>query len=313
VISPRDPNSAPPLWVWLAVLVLLFALLGISFPILHKIHLDQFNPSRLTALKQALGKTPPKIVVIGSSLTRNALYKDEVMERFAAARGKPIRFLRFTELGQSLDNFREIAELVLEAAPDVICFESTLFSVSVDGHEGTDWRKKIANHRILLHELLRHWLLNIPCFGKYFEFLRLPKDLHGNFNDIGLNLKTGNTHGDFLKEKALAAKFRVRSFSEGQIYHDFFETAAKHGVKIIFIDLSRSKDKWDILSPMIESKIITLMNQYKKTYGVTYISFPYKLSLDYFVDYAHFGDKGREFYSGWFVEQLPKILSRESK
>ena len=36
-------------------------------------------------------------------------------------------------------------------------------------------------------------------------------------------------------------------------------------------------------------------------------SFPYRLSLDYFVDYVHFGDKGREFYSRWFVEQLPKF------
>jgi len=308
----RRNARAAPLWVWLAALIISLIILGAFFAVYHKSNMSGkslssfFNISRMEAF---MGKRDnndlPKIIVIGTSLSQNAFYKDEEMERFAHENGVDIKFLRFTKGGGTLKDFNGLAEYLLNADPDIICFESAVFALNMTGRDIT------AGHRFYVKRAIRQYLLEMLSRITNNEAIRVSGN--PNFQEIDLNLQALELKPDKFKYKQAVSMFSVRDLSEGDIYRDFFNRALRKGIKVVFLDLSRSKEAYGMLPPGMENKIASLMEQYQRAYGVTYLRFPYRLGLEYYLDYAHFGTRGREFYSKWFVSQIPMLLKQDER
>lgn len=316
-------SGTTPIWVWVVTFVVSSIILIITFFCSRNQTEDiavedtvtflnsSYNIARLQSFKTvAKTNSPFKIIVIGTSLTRQAFYKDEEMEHLALANGLKIRFLRFTKSGGKLSSFKNLAEFLLQAKPDLICFESALFALNFNQNQ--------ADHQLYIKKVIKKTLEKlIPKsilneYSKIAQKIKWEKFYKENFIDPNINVYT-RTEKDIVLYQTKARNLHIRNFSYGDIYKHFFEQAKKQGTKIVFLDLSRSKAAWDMLPPDTEKQIINLMHSYQKTYNIQYIRFPYRLSLDYFIDYAHFSAKGRKFYSLWFLKQIPHLLNRNGK
>jgi hypothetical protein len=126
-----------------------------------------FNIMRLKSLSDTKGyNSHPMIFVLGTSLTRNAFYKDKEMESFAIKNGFKMRFLRFTRSSSKLSDFKELTEYLLKAKPDLICFESTLFTENFDKNR-MNLKWKFEEHHIYLKKLLKEYLIWIKIISLY--------------------------------------------------------------------------------------------------------------------------------------------------
>ena len=308
--SRKTQNKlSAPVWVWVAALIVSCAILITTF-IYHKCTAttpDSFyNTARIKLFENvALFDTYTKIIVVGTSLTRHAFYKDEEMEHFASINGLNMHFLRFTKNGGNLSDFRLLIEYLLKAKPDLICFESAIFAINFN--QKHSWKIK---HSSYLKSVIKLYLLKLVA--KTFKKEYFVIDGESNFKDIDLIHYKVRKYGLAEYQKTVH-DLSLYDFSYGNGYRYFFEKAREQGIKIVLLDLSRSKDAWDVLPPNREKEIKKLMDQYQKTYGIKYLRFPYKLSLDYFVDYNHFSQKGRVFYSKWFIKQIPELLKSSNK
>jgi hypothetical protein len=296
-----------PLWVWGTTLTFASSLLIISFIYYHSytIHnlawLDSiFNTSRIKAFEQAAAlDNYPKIIAIGTSLTRYGLYKDAAMEHFAALHGINIHFLRFTKSNGELPDFKTLATYLLSVKPTIIFLESALFTRNTQANKiNYYWEIK---HKYYLRYLIRKYV---------FKTYSSPERDQGNFIDINWNQIATNTN--LAQYQKIFANFRVRDISYGNSYRDFFKKASEKGIQIILIDLSRPKNTWDIMPPDTEKNITHLMEQYQARYKIKYLRFPYKLKQDYYIDFGHLRLAGRKFYSKWLLQQIPNLLKQQN-
>jgi hypothetical protein len=314
----RRNIKAPPISIWIAVLIVILILTGISLPYYFKSKsgclsdVSRFNISRLNRFNDKDEQTiKPKVIAIGTSLTRNALFKDEEMESFASANGIRIKFLRFTKNRGELSDFYALTESIIDSPVDVICFESNIFAFDMKG-DGLE--NEINNYSIYIHDVLKGFIIKIynTIVGHFSADSRheFHEDSDKNFVDIDLNDNEAKNRQELIRFTNRAEKFRIRKFSEGEFYKNIFRTAAERKIKIIFLDVPLSKNAGDALPETLENKTRDLLGQYQKVYGITCIHFPYGLGLEYFIDYTHLGAKGRKLYSKWFLDQIRDSLSK---
>lgn len=291
-----------PLWTWLLAGTVALVFIAVSYySFIQFTHFDQFNPKRLASFAFPRDEKVLNIAVIGTSLTYCALYKDADMERFAKGRGLNIRFLRFSLAGGSLNDFYELTEAVVHSGADMIFIEAAIFGLDM-GNEKT----KYDRFRYYLRHGGTKLLARLPFVTK-----RRPlAGLNENYIDIepSGNPFFGQNHE---KEAELyldnISQFRIRDFSEGKKFAPLFNLARSRGQVVVFLDLSRSRNAWDMLPANFEGMLSKTMGCYEKVYGMYYLRFPYRLPLEYFRDFAHFGAKGRRFYSEWFLDNLASL------
>lgn len=305
--SPLNKSSAP-LWTWITAGALALIFLAVSyFWFFRADSFQHFNPQRLESFACRDGQNTLRIAVIGTSLTANALYKDDVMENFAKARGTKISFLRFTLSGGSLNEFYDLSKAAINSDADIIFFEAATFGLDMGNSE-----VKVLLDRYRYY--IRHGgtkLLSLLPFVTKRNHLERNNE---NYTNIEL------THNpDFLqnleKETGLYLKripqFRIRDFSEGEKFFPLFRLARARGKVVVFIDLSRSKDAWDMLPAGFDVEFTQTLKEYEKNFGISYLKFPQRLPLDCFQDFAHFGPKGKKLYSEWFLASLA-LLPRDA-
>ncbi len=292
-------KNGAPLWVWLAAATVALVFIGVSYhSFLQICYFDQFNPKRLERFAQPGAEKALKIAVIGTSLTRNALYKDEDMDRLAKDRGMNIRFLRFTLDGGRLGNFYDLSEEVVHSKADIIFFEAALFGLD-RGDVDEIW----ARHR----RSLRHEAVDLLTRLPFVPEKRRSQEINANYTTIEISpvpfsgKNQEKETGLYLKR---VSRFRIRDFSEGKRFAALFRLARARGKVVEFLDLSRSREAWAMLPANFEDLFDATMANYEKVYGIRYLRFPYRLPIEYFEDFAHFGTTGRKFYSAWFLTNL---------
>jgi hypothetical protein len=300
-------NSGAPLWVWItasvfALIFLVFSYLGFSGT---DYYLEYFNAKRLERFAMPGDEKSLKIAVIGTSLVDYAFPKDESMERFAQDRGKKIRFLKFSRGAGVLDEYYDIADAVINSSADIIFFEAALFGLDQKFED----KGKLAYHRDSLRAGLKKQFLDLHVVPE-----RLRRRPTINYTDTPFG-----SSPEMQSDKAAAqykknvSDFRIRDFREGKNFAPFFALARQRGKVIVFLDLSRSEKAWNMLPPTFEREFVETMSRYSEVYKIPYLRFPYRLSLDYFQDFAHYGPKGRNFYSEWFLSSLTSISGDAGK
>jgi len=297
-VASSNKISAP-LWTWVAAGTLALLFLGVSYYWFFRADSSQhFNPQRLERFTCQEDEKTLRVAVIGTSLTSNAFYKDEDMERFAKDRGLQIRFLRFTLAGGQLGEFYDLSEEVINSGADIVFFEAAIFGIDLGTAD-----VKLDRYRYYLRHGGTKLLARLPFVPE-----RQRSERHNeNYSAIDLPLTPifgatpDKAAGQYRKT---ASQFRIRNFAEGETFAALFSQAKQKGKVVVFLDLSRSKMAWDMLPAGFEGEFVQTMRQYEKVYGISYLRFPQRLPLDYFQDFAHFNDKGRKIYSEWFLANL---------
>lgn len=297
-----------PLWTWVAAGCLALLFFGVSYYCFFQANSYlQFNPRRLERFTSLEDEKTLKVAVIGTSLTGSAFYKDEDMERFAKGRGLKIRFLRFTLGGGRLNEFYELSETVVNSGADLICFEAAIFGLAMGNDNVT-----LDRYRYYLRHGGTRLLARLPFVSERHR----PEMQNENYTAEQLShppVSGQNLEMETWLYLKRISQFRVRDFSEGKKFASLLNLARERGKVVVFLDLSRSKNAWDMLPAGFEGEFVQTMRQYENVSGVSYLKFPQRLPLDYFQDFAHFNDKGRKVYSEWFLNNLPSLSGAVGK
>lgn len=301
-------KARAPLWTWVAAGTCALFFLGVSYYCFYRADsYRHFNPQRLEGFRSPEDEKALRVAVIGTSLTGNAFYKDEVMERFAKERGLQIRFLRFTLGGGSLKEFYEISEAVINSGADLICFEAAIFGLAM----GND-NEILDRYRYYLRHGGTRLLARLP----FVPERRRPEKLNENYTERVLTPRAASGQSTAQETELYRnriARFRIRDFSEGKKFASLFRLARERGQVVVFLDLSRSKKAWDMLPADFEDAFVQTMREYEKAFGMPYLRFSPRLPLEYFEDFAHFNDKGRKLYSEWFLANLAPLSGDAGK
>jgi len=308
--DPRIP-VAPPLWVWLAAALLSLLIIGLCFVHRPQITRHHFNPQRLAKFKRSGDTTgPPRVAVIGTSLTQCAFYQDACMEAVAASLGYPIVFLRFTLNGGLLPQFLEILDEVVRAEPDLICLEATVFGANLSGQ--SELWNEIDAHRTHLRWQIKSWLL---AFAPLHTLLTQLVGVHAPLVTENANYREGPFPATDARMSEMVSLYRrhaklykVRDPHDVEVLADPLRRAAQGQTRIWFIDLTRSPAARPLLPQAFARQFEALMDHYANTYGTGYLRFAGEIDQGHYHDLAHFNEKGRDRYSRWFIGHLPMML-----
>lgn len=285
-------NKSAPLMVWAMTLgfVILMAA-GTLYLYFQTKPFIEFNSDRLAAFKDVKGK---KVAGIGSSLMYNATYFDDFMSDFCLKNGyESIRFLRIVRYGSSIEDFFQLLNPILDASPDVILIESNL---------------------LFFNRGERRLPSAAADFKKFLKFLiRYPERINdfqrgerGNL-ELMMELPFQSPKQDTVERLQRAAKLKkmqVRNPDELKELSVFFSMCKERQIKVVIVEipgfLENGMAEWSLK----KQKIASLCQALETEYGTEYLTFPYQFGLEYYRDFAHFNQKGRESYSRWLVKCL---------
>jgi len=316
----KAPRGAVPLWVWIAA-AMLFAgvvLFAHQLPDPSRAEaLAYFNVKRVERFAGQQGGHPLRVVVLGISHAQCALFFDEEMEAFSRTNGfGEIQFLRFAKLDGAIADFVPVLGPISEARPDIVLIEANLLLFDFRG--GMDDMPQ--RFRFLRSEELRDRGDDRNKLRNYFLGMlgiqQRPRQAAGP-NDAAsdrkayLNIRHRQSELDFSRYRdAGADRLRVRSFGAPTAFIDFFESMKRTGVPVVMLDVPRSAKANAIRSDDINAAAQRLIRQYQDACGLRYLAYPGPLGTEYFKDFVHMNEQGRERYSRWFLSELPRVLER---
>ena len=106
---------------------------------------------RPAAAPSAAPQAPFRIVALGTSLTRNAAWPDELSRRLSACAGRPVSVVRVARAGASSDWGRGQAAAVAALEPDLVLVEFAVNDADIRG--GQTLKTSLANHLSLITAL----------------------------------------------------------------------------------------------------------------------------------------------------------------
>lgn len=135
---------------WLGIAVLILALAGVVFLALPKKN-DTIR-DRLTAFDPEGNSTEAlRLAVLGTSLTSNYSWPDEVATLMAECSGRTVQLRRIAEAGVNSNWALDNVERVIAEAPDIVVIE---FAINdADLLDGVWYQDSMSNHRELVRLL----------------------------------------------------------------------------------------------------------------------------------------------------------------
>lgn len=281
-------SKSPPLYVWGIACLLVcmiaaaaFFLRGRSFIVQTKEKLHLFS-----VLNEK------RVVAIGTSLLGQATFPDHLMSDFGREKGfDEFKFFQMTKGGMFLEDIFPSLNEITDAKPDVVVIESNLLLFTLDERERLNM--EIGRHKKYLRYLVLRYLLSFTgSKPRETDFLQTRQDAA---------ILAGKTEG--LK------KYRVRDDVFPEEIEDFFALSKKQKIKIIIADVPRYEKLEEVITklPGNNQKMTNLIQDLKIKYGIEYLEYPEKLGLEYYMDFSHFNQKGRELYSLWLLSCLSKF------
>jgi len=237
----------------------------------------------------------PRIIVIGTSLTRNAFFFDGEMEDFARKNGfTEIKFMRIVKPGATLADFTPLLDFITNAEPDAVFLESNMFVLDFNAPARNKLRSMIGT---LLPGRKEQYLIGIE--DNFASHKELPQE--------GVQRQT---HKDIAFFREFRSTTRLRRFMLPDAYITFFDTLKRRGIPVVMLDLTRSPEAASAYPPGIMDAVPQLIRRYQDTYGLQYLEFPYSLGLQYYSDFAHMNERGRTVYCRWFLSELPNVVMK---
>jgi len=289
----------PPLYVWLIAIAFSTSIIAGADFILGEPVLKYLNADRLNAVDTS--KSVKRVVIIGTSIVRRAVYFDEVMDSLAVSNQKSeYRFNRFVLGSVNLYYFYPLFEIILEAEPDIIIFQNSLIIYDKENtNQGFDSRKKFC----------KEWIGNsfgIDDYNLYYFFNRKPNELLTSEQIKLFQIKTRTP--DRLERILInKKKFFIREIEAiPPELENLLITANVKGIRLIGMDIPRSPDVRSYM-PASKDLKINLQEQYQNKYGITFWECPFDLDMDSYLDYNHVTPAVQEEYSKWLISKIKNM------
>ena len=290
----NSQNKYPPIHVWAMTLVIVCVVAVSSFYYFQTSFI-QYNTKRLHLLSSVNGK---RIVGLGTSLLRRATFFDEFMSDFGRENGfDGFKFVQITKGGGLQDDFISLMQTIEETKPNVVLIESNL--VFLDLVKSEKLKVKIISHRDYLKSI---FLKSLRFFAGSNSWYAQPT------RELPFKPVTQDSMR-FVSKIKLMRKYEVRDTTLTREFEDFLIYAREQKTKIIVVEVPRYEKLEEVVTelPKNKQKLSALIQDLKTKYGIEYLEYPEKLGLEYYVDFSHFNQKGRERYSLWLLSCLSKF------
>jgi len=293
------PKKSPPLYVWLVAIALSLSIIAGADFIFGEPSLKYLNANRLNVIPT--GKESRRIVIIGSSSTRLAIYFDTLLSSIATSnRLENYSFNRFVLGGPHPSSFYPLYEKILETEPDIVMIQNLmLFYDKVIINPNYDSHKKY----------FKQWignLIGIEPFNKNYYFNRKQAGFMRSHKILEVQNKkqTPAEEKRFKKKKAELIIRRVEELPKE--LEKFLVEARAKGIKVISHDIPIAPRIRSAL-PLTEEQRQLLQDQYHEKYGVTFWEFPFELQMKDYMDFVHVVPEVQKKYSTWLVLQIGKM------
>jgi hypothetical protein len=290
----------PPLTIWLFFVVLFLIIqaviyfvppnkfdLGISYP---------RNDSVI--LKNNANKPAHKIIIIGSSITDEAVDKEEAILSMSNEQGvSPVLIKKVTgvtdKLALMIYRF-DLVNYIIKEQPEAVCIQSELAAV------------KFSPEHVFAPDIL----VQLAQENKVV----LKKMINGFETDTSklywLNNKLIIVK-DTLSFRALNRSIKTKK--EIQYVIDFIITLKNKGIKIYFLDIPRAKQFEQLtFTSGYKDSIKHLFNLYNRETGTKRIQYTgTTMFFNYYRDIGgHMNVAGRKLYTTWLIKTLQNELKR---
>ncbi len=309
--KPQDP--APPLRVWVAVLVLtvaLAALVATTFTDATPPYKRRYLQYEETRLRSFAEKTAPeghgkKVMALGSSLLACATFFDRDMDAFSLRSGQAqFNFLRITRPSMSFDQLPPLLDGILAAKPDILVIERNMvfyrpdpFILAADSYSQFVKTRIKETFFLMVHE--------------YFKPELRGQTKPPNVLDSDAELdKMPFKKGPFELQRFTEERKTIigpENFLNRNLVEAFLARASKCGIRIVLLDVPRSPEANALIPDSDKTLISSYADTYKKLYGVLSLNCPLNLGLEYYRDYSHLNSRGRVLYSQWLITRLGEI------
>ena len=256
----------------------------------------QKNMERLHAFSSVNEK---RIVAVGTSLLGHATFFDQFMSEFGKEKNfDEFKYLQITKGGGFQEDFIPLMRAITEANPNIVIIESNLVLLDLDKSE----RLKLAirHHK----KRLRHSgsLFLRAIFGTKQEKTELRREAAIQ------QTKQDSVHLALRKEFS-KSHFEVRDTILPKEIEVFLLRAKELKIRTIIVDIPRFRKLEEVITqlPLYKPNVYSLIQELQTKYGVTYLKFPEELGLEYYEDFSHLNQKGRERYSYWLLSCLSKL------
>lgn len=286
-------SKSPPLYVW-GIACLLVGIFTVSSFYFTNRSFIRYNKERLHAFSTVSEK---RVVAIGTSLLFHGTFFDNRMSDFGKKNGfGRFSYLQITRNGGFFEDFVPLMPAITDAKPNVVVIQSNLLLLSRDKIDRL--KRAIARHKKYLKYILSFPLVHF-----------VPSKL----TDTQLTTASGDATNQnsvfFASVTKDLRKYEVRDITLPKDFEDFFERAREQKIKIIIIDIPRYEKVEEVITQLPENrqKLSSLIRYLKENYDIEYLEYPEKLGLEYYMDFSHFNQKGRERYSIWLLSCLSKF------
>jgi hypothetical protein len=246
------------------------------------------------------------VVAIGTSLLRYGIPFDDILEKELIERKIDISMNRFTLSGANSGYFVNALPAMTRLNPNLIIIQSELFTLNFG--EEYNFRKNIDN-----------FYKNID---KFYTSISSKSNVLGHDGDYNANRSEddndtfrSNCINSFLDRSKFDAKTKAvyKNVSIGidrklDPYRSFFQQARARGIKVIFLEIGRSKAANDYLGKNFQDKMDKSLQNLSSETGLKIWRFPANLPLKDYCDLAHLNDGGRKIFTEWFIQQLKTEL-----
>jgi hypothetical protein len=290
----------PPLTIWLFFVVLFLIIqaviyfvppnkfdLGISYP---------RNDSVI--LKNNANKPAHKIIIIGSSITDEAVDKEEAILSMSNEQGvSPVLIKKVTGVTDKLAlmiNRFDLVNYIIKEQPEAVCIQSEFAAVKFSPEHvfAPDILVQLAQeNKVLLKKMINGFETDTSKLYWLNNELIIVKDT--------------------LSFRALNRSIKTKK--EIQYVIDFIKTLKNNGIKIYFLDIPRAKQFEQLtFTSGYKDSIKHLFNLYNRETGTKRIQYTgTAMFFNYYRDIGgHMNVTGRKLYTTWLIKTLQNELKR---
>lgn len=290
-------DARPPLWTWIATVVLAVALVAGCWLIgpTFEARYDSafFNLPRLNGTEPAV----PTIVLIGSSKTRCAIQFDDLMSHRLAALGTPARVVRVTRAWATVQDFAGVFPRIEETKPAAVLIESELVTLEANAFrqvgmpKNADWRERT-----------RHGLAGM--LPSALVARQAPENHGVSWIECGLKLTSDAAAG--RREKI--SRIEASTPAERAQFIEIGRRLRSDGIRVILLDLPVRPDALGDRPLALRQGQARAIQELSATGLFERFDDPPKLGTEFFQDSGHLNPHGQELASSWLASKLSLLL-----
>jgi hypothetical protein len=289
-------RTALPLWAWFTVLLLVVIFIGATYSFADRMHSHKYsNGDNLRIQRLTPNAKPRSILVMGSSLTRNAFYFDHKMDAVLRANGLQNNFVRVSASAARKSSFEGALPVILKSNPELVILEFEMLFMNRGRSTG------IAVNTSQNIALIYSGLKNI-FFGTSYPDPSRFKANHG----IGKHCnKVNQSKQKFPQVSDLPHQnYKIYSDWLSPAWTDFIDGINQRGGKVVIVELGRSSYASKGFSIEFLAHYQHTVDTLKKKRTVSLWRYPGPFPLENYCDLAHLNEQGQAKFMVWLMSRI---------